>query len=147
MAAGSLVLHPGRIRRMTVVNGRAQVFYTIRNEAGERCVEVDLVVNCTGTESNYRKLNDPLIINLLARGLIHPDRLLLGLEVAPNGALQSAAGEYSKTFYTLGSPRRGQLYETTAVPELRQQAQKLARQLVSDLQPAVPARGVPAFEI
>ena len=112
-----------------------------------RELEVDLVVNCTGPESNYRKLDDPLIINLLARGLIHPDPLLLGLAVAPNGALQSGAGNYSSAFYTLGSPRRGQLYETTAVPELRQQAQRLARQLVADLQPVVPAHGVAVYEI
>ena len=132
---------------MAVVDGRAQVHYVLKGGWQERRIEADLVVNCTGPESNYRKLNDPLIVNLLARGLIHPDPLLLGLEVAPNGALQSVSGEYSNAFYTLGSPRRGQLYETTAVPELRQQAQKLARQLVSDLQPIVPAREVAVFEI
>ena len=146
-AAGSLVRHQGRIRRMVAANDRAQVFYHAPGERQERMVEVDLVVNCTGPESNYRKLNDPLIVNLLARGLIHPDRLFLGLEVAPDGALQSVSGDYSKSFYTLGSPRRGQLYETTAVPELRQQARQLARRLVDDLQPIMAADGVATFEI
>ncbi len=146
-AAGTIVRHHGRIKRMAVVDGTARVHYAPKGSRQETGIDADLVVNCTGPESNYRKLNDPLIVNLLARGLIHPDPLLLGLEVAPNGALQSVTGEYSNAFYTLGSPRRGHLYETTAVPELRQQAQQLARQLVSDLQPIAPAREVAMFEI
>ena len=144
---GTLVRHRGRIERMTVTDaGRASVRYT--EPTGEkREIEVDLVVNCTGPESNYRKLNDPLILNLLARGLIHPDPLFLGLEIAPNGALVSVRGDYSSVFYTLGSPRRGQLYESTAVPELRQQAQQLAAFLLGELQPPVPEREVAAFDI
>ena len=147
-ADGKVVRHAGRIESMRAVSGgdRARVTYRPRGGAS-RELEVDLVVNCTGPESNYRKLDDPLIINLLARGLVHPDPLLLGLQVAPNGALTNMVGNYSSVFYTLGSPRRGQLYETTAVPELRQQAQRLARELVADLQPIVPARGVAAYEI
>ena len=146
-ADGTLTRHRGRIERMTVTAaGRASVRYL--EPAGEaREIEVDLVVNCTGPESNYRKLNDPLILNLLARGLIHPDPLLLGLEVAPNGALVSVRGDYSKVFYTLGSARRGGLYESTAVPELRQQAQKLAAFLIADLQPIMPRREVVMFDI
>ena len=147
-AAGQVVRHAGRIESMRAVSGGDRALVTYRPRGGQPCeLTVDLVVNCTGPESNYRKLDDPLIINLLARGLIHPDPLLLGLAVAPNGAMQSVAGNYSSTFYTLGSPRRGQLYETTAVPELRQQAQRLARELVADLQPVVPARGVAVYEI
>ena len=147
-AAGTVVRHAGRIESMRTIDGgdRVRVVYRDARQATHE-LEVDLVVNCTGPESNYRKLDDPLIINLLARGLVHPDPLLLGLDVAPNGALASVAGNYSSTFYTLGSPRRGQLYETTAVPELRQQAQRLARELVRDLQPPVPALGVASFEI
>ncbi len=148
-AADTVVRHAGRIERMVTFDGGDRARVTYRPAAGgeSRDLEVDLVVNCTGPESNYRKLDDPLIVNLLARGLIHPDPLLLGLEVAPNGALVSVAGNYSNVFYTLGSPRRGQLYETTAVPELRQQAQRLARDLVRDLQPVVTAREVAMYEI
>ncbi len=146
--AGTVIRHAGRIEGMRTIDAGDRVRVVYRTVAQEtRELEVDLVVNCTGPESNYRKLDDPLIINLLARGLVHPDPLLLGLKVAPNGALENMAGNYSSTFYTLGSPRRGTLYETTAVPELRRQAQRLARELVHDLQPPVPARGVATFEI
>ncbi len=144
---GTLARHRGRIERMNVTDaGRASVRY-IEPTGEPREIVVDLVVNCTGPESNYRKLNDPLVLNLLARGLIHPDPLFLGLEIAPNGALVSGRGDYSKVFYTLGSPRRGQLYESTAVPELRQQAQQLAAFLIGELQPPVPSREVAMFDI
>ena len=36
--------------------------------------------------------------------------------------------------YTLGSPQKGRLFETTAVPELRHQALNLATILTEDLQ-------------
>jgi trehalose-6-phosphate synthase/uncharacterized NAD(P)/FAD-binding protein YdhS len=91
---------------------------------------VAYVVNCTGPECNYYKLKAPLVVNLLARGLIHPDPLYLGLATAPNGALLNYLGNPSETIFTLGSVMRGMLFETTAVPELRVQAKELAEKLV-----------------
>jgi uncharacterized NAD(P)/FAD-binding protein YdhS len=38
-------------------------------------------------------------------------------------------------FYTLGPPRRGELFETTAVPEIRTQAEALAHRLVQSAKP------------
>lgn len=35
----------------------------------------------------------------------------------------------SSVFFTLGPPRRGELFETTAVPEIRVQAKALAARL------------------
>ncbi len=35
--------------------------------------------------------------------------------------------------YTLGPPRRGEPWESTAVPELRQQAQELAKHILMSL--------------
>ena len=40
---------------------------------------IDAVVNCSGSESDYRKLESRLINDLLDRGLVHPDPLGLGL--------------------------------------------------------------------
>ncbi|MFM7878658.1 MAG: hypothetical protein ACKO8M_19880, partial [Microcystis panniformis] len=39
-------------------------------------------------------------------------------------------GTASPTLYTLGNPRKGDLWETTAIPELRLQAAELARDLL-----------------
>jgi hypothetical protein len=41
----------------------------------------------------------------------------------------------SSVFFTLGPPRRGELFETTAVPEIRTQAEELALRLVHSGKP------------
>ncbi len=46
-----------------------------------RDLHVQKVFIASGRESNFRQhFNDPLLINLLARGVLHPDPLFLGLE-------------------------------------------------------------------
>ena len=130
VAAGQLHFLAGRIQ---AYNEDAQgVNVSIR----ERCsnyihnLRVGAVINCTGTECNYRRIQHPLIENLLSSGLIKPDTLNLGLEVAENGALIDATGEVSNLLFTLGCPQKGCLWETTAVAEIRQQAKTLAQQLL-----------------
>lgn len=74
-----------------------------------------------------------LIVNLLlSSGLIRPNSLALGLDVALNGALVSAEGIASQLLYTLGCPRKGCLWETTAVPEIREQAMAIAQDLLQN---------------
>jgi uncharacterized NAD(P)/FAD-binding protein YdhS len=100
-------------------------------------LEVQRVVNCTGPESNYRRLSHPLIVGLRERGLIQPDALGLGLLTDSHGALLDQQGRPSSCLYTLGPTRKGQLWETTAVPEIRVQAQALARRLLHSLEPGL----------
>ena len=95
---------------------------------------VGVVVNCTGPECNYHMLRDPLIVQLFLRGLARPDPLFLGLDVNDQGQLLDATGHAVPNLHTLGSPQKGRLFETTAVPELRQQAFDLARLIAEDLQ-------------
>ena len=94
-------------------------------------LQVQRVVNCTGPESNYRRLSHPLIVSLRERGLIQPDSLGLGLLTDSHGALLDRDGRASERLHTLGPARKGQLWETTAVPEIRIQAQALARRLLA----------------
>jgi trehalose 6-phosphate synthase len=67
---------------------------------------------------------------MLARGLIHPDPLFLGLMTGRNGAVLNYLGQPSNRIFTLGSVQKGMLFETTAVPELRVQAKALAKELL-----------------
>ena len=91
------------------------------------------VVNCTGPECNYHKLKDPLVLQLFFRGLITPDPLFLGIDVGVGGIIHNVYGERVPNLYTLGSPQKGRLLETTAVPALRVQAEDLARRLWQEL--------------
>ena len=129
---GKLVCHRGRIERLAEVEGGGalEVVFQAHGKAGQReTLRVDHVVNCTGPECNYHRLGDPLVASLFSRGLARPDALMLGLDVAADGALLDVHGTASRRLFTLGSPQKGRLMETTAVPELRVQARDLAGRL------------------
>ncbi len=146
--AGGLVCHRGRIERITEVDGGSAlevVFQPPGKAAGEReTLRVNHVVNCTGPECNYHRLGDPLVASLFARGLARPDALMLGLDVAADGALFDVNGTASRRLFTLGSPQKGRLMETTAVPELRVQARDLAARLRRQEEDGSPAKTLAA---
>ena len=97
------------------------------------------LINATGPGTDLTRTTDPLLRDLLGRGLARPDPLRLGLDASPDGAVLDAAGTPSTTLFTLGPPLRGVRYETTAVPEIRDQAAALAGLLTA----APPARQHP----
>jgi uncharacterized NAD(P)/FAD-binding protein YdhS len=132
--AQQLLIHAGCLQACHEQADGVTVIYRPRYSGASRTLQVSRVINCTGPECDYRKLQHPLIVNLLRAGLIRPDPLALGLEVSPAGALVNAAGIASPLLYTLGPPRKGCLWETTAVPEIREQAKAMAQYLLHHLE-------------
>jgi len=130
---GRLRCCQGRVERIFEEESALCVNFRDRSRIS-RTLAVSLVVNCTGPECNYHKLRDPLILQLFFRGLARPDPLFIGFDVSDTGQLFDATGRVVPNLYTLGSPQKGRLLETTAVPELRQQALELATRLSEDLQ-------------
>ena len=130
LRSGQLQVLAGRLQGFEERDNEVEV--SVRPRVGKETVrlQVQRVVNCTGPESNYRRLNHPLIVSLRERGLIQPDSLGLGLLTDAHGALLDRDGHASERLHTLGPARKGQLWETTAVPEIRIQAQALARRLL-----------------
>ena len=84
------------------------------------------MVNCTGSETDCRRIDDSLIVSLFAQGLARPDPLFLGLDTDRHGGLIDYNGAASSTLFAVGPTRKGSLWETTAVPEIRKQAADLA---------------------
>ena len=87
---------------------------------------VDAVINCTGPGRPWATPANPVVADLFARGLARPDPLGLGLDTTPEGFLVGVSGEVTPQVTVIGPPRRGTLFETTAVPELRSQALHIA---------------------
>jgi len=100
------------------------------------CLKVVRVINCTGPSLDLRYTPHPLIKGLLDSGVARTDPLALGLLADDDGALVGHDGAASNVVFTLGPLRRGSLLETTAIPEIREQAANLARRLVAELRPA-----------
>lgn len=128
--SGQLTRHVGRILEYRDRADAVEVVIRPRGVDQPYEIEAEVVLNCSGSESDYRQLGSPLIKSLLDQGLIRPDALRLGLEVARDGALIQQDGEPSNWLFSLGPPEKGMLWETTAVPEIRGQAAALAERLL-----------------
>ncbi len=134
---GQAILYAGRVANYREFPDRAEVDLRDRKTGVVRTLTVDRVINCTGPETDCRRIADPLIQNLLAQGLAQPDPLFLGLDVNRAGALIAAGGNASPDIYVIGPARKGSLWETIAVPELRAQASELAEHLARTLAPEI----------
>ena len=88
------------------------------------------LINGTGPGTDVTATSDPLLRHLLGHGLARPDSLRLGLDADARGALRDTSGRAAGDIVTLGPLLRGLRYETTAIPEIRDQAAALARLLL-----------------
>jgi uncharacterized NAD(P)/FAD-binding protein YdhS len=127
--AGVLRVHAARVRGFRLTDSGVEVRVLPRGLGREDSLRVQHVINCTGPD---RALAHPLLRGLLEAGLARVDALGLGLATDDGGALLDARGRPSGVLFTLGSLRRGELWETTAIPELRLQALALARLLLQE---------------
>ena len=107
----------------------------VKGPHGARRIEAGAAINCTGPKDRYIPSDSPLITSLVARGLVQPDAMNMGIQIAPNFAVLDAQGRESNMLFAIGSILKGTLWETIAVPELRGQtfrvAETIARQLTT----------------
>jgi uncharacterized NAD(P)/FAD-binding protein YdhS len=126
---GRLIVHRGRVAAATNEHGGLRV--SIDHGGSPADVPAGWLINCTGAATDITTTRDPLLRHLLDSGLARPDPLRLGLDTDPRGAVRDAAGRPASDILTLGPLLRGRRYETTAIPEIRDQAAALARQLLA----------------
>lgn len=125
VAAGRIRRHRGRIVRAQAGADGLQVTMFDRGQQTQVDIVVSHVLNCTGSETDYARVDSKLVRNLLRRGLIAVDETRLGLAATADGCVRSRTGDVVPNLFAIGSPLKGILYETTAVPELRKQAHDL----------------------
>jgi uncharacterized NAD(P)/FAD-binding protein YdhS len=123
---GRIRVHAGRIKRYREEGDHAAVTYRRRRDGQAEELNVDRVINCTGPEADWRRIDNSLLSSLFAQRLARPDPLYLGLDVDRDGSVRNDRGVPSRSLFAIGPVRKGSLWETTAVPELRQQASGLA---------------------
>lgn len=119
------------------------VLVTLRLRGGDRLeqLKVGRVLNCTGPNGNPASVDDVLIRQLIADGLLQADALGLGVAVDDQLATLDCTGRPTAWLSYVGPMLKGRLWEATAVPELRQHAASLATRL---LEPKTETCGVPA---
>ena len=135
-AAGLVRLHVGTVREILPDGDALRV--RVRPSGAPGCWHTARhVVCCAGPLLDYARIADPLVQGLRDAGHLTPDPLHLGMLTDAHGALRGADGRVSPTLFTLGPSRRPAYFESTAVPELRQQAAALAAELAAR-HPATP---------
>jgi uncharacterized NAD(P)/FAD-binding protein YdhS len=111
---------------------RVEVFH--RGEPStERTIEARWAINCTGPSPAVGHAEDRFAASLIEAGLARMDPIGLGLETDPLGRPLARSGRSSGGLWVIGSLRRPALWETTAVPELRAQAESVARDCLQAL--------------
>lgn len=136
--SGAVRIHAGRLLDVRADQQGLRVDWRPRYQATRQSMQVARMINCTGTSGDYAASSDPLIVDLRARGLIRPDHLGLGLNSDGEGRLFGRQGGVVAGLYTLGPARRPELWESTAIPELREQAANLAACIRRDQGAASP---------
>ena len=126
LATGRLLVRPGRV---VGVRARREAFETlvVAGDGELRTLRTDRVVVCAGPGQDVRRTSSPLLRALLDRGVACADPLALGLRATPEGRLLAPDGRPHPALHLLGPLRRGELWETTAVREIRAQADTIAR--------------------
>src|SRR5262249_61667685 len=87
---------------------------------------VALPVPCTGPDEQLGRTPARFIRALVRRGLARPGPHGIGLATRPDGSVE---GPVADRLWTLGPMRRGELWETLAIPEIRQQARAVAESM------------------
>lgn len=128
---GRLQIVKGTIASLSSAGSRVRV--TVAGTSGASVVlEAGLVINGTGPQTSFTAASSPLYRNLLAAGRAAVDELDMGLCVDDDFAVRESNGVRSSVLFAIGPPLKGSLWETTAVPELRQQTYRVAQTLLEE---------------
>ena len=130
-AAGRFAAVAGRIVNCDPGEDGAEVRWRVRGSDRVEGGCFVRIVNCTGTDGDVTRLDEPLVRQLLAAGRIRPDPLRIGIDVDRDCRAIGADGRVSPTLSVAGPPTRGTFWEIVAVPDLREQVARLARHLLA----------------
>lgn len=128
-----LRIYSGRILDIQVSDNSefTVVTYWDKKVNMEKSLIVFRVINCTGPDSDLRNLPNSFLGKALQSGLIQQDELCLGISTNPDTfEVIKADGVPIPNLFTLGSNLKGELWESTAVNELRAQTDLLAKKLL-----------------
>ncbi len=126
--------------RKGITSNNGEIVFQFISKAGrkERSIPVDFVINCTGPSGDYLETGNWLIKNLLAKGWMKQDDLRLGIVTGADGEIITAGAGPLLNAFAIGPLRKASEWESTAIREIKNQAEALALALASDkLQPTV----------
>ncbi|MFC5739969.1 FAD/NAD(P)-binding protein [Dyella tabacisoli] len=128
--SGRLQRHKGRLQTVAWADGCLQLQIQPRGDHTPMAMHADVLIQTVGLDTDVRRTQHPLVRQLATNGHITADPLGLGCHATPEGRLHHQ-GDIQPRLFAIGSLLRGTLWESTAMPEIRQQARALADQLLA----------------
>jgi uncharacterized NAD(P)/FAD-binding protein YdhS len=124
--SGFLQVLRGRVVGIEEHADCAEVTWQPPGAAAARTLTVQRVIMAVGS-ADAARTEEPLVRALLAAGMARLDELGLGLEVTDGLQVVDAEGQVTPGLWALGPIVRGVFWECTAVPDIRGQAERVAR--------------------
>jgi uncharacterized NAD(P)/FAD-binding protein YdhS/predicted metal-dependent enzyme (double-stranded beta helix superfamily) len=132
----------GRALRVDADQGGAQLQVQLRGTEIVETVCAGWIINCTGPSTDLYAGKASALSSLLEAGQLVPDAFGLGVRSGARGEARNAFGKLRPDLVIVGSLRKPQAWESTAVPELRVQAERAATAVLEHLSRAPrPAAG------
>lgn len=129
---GRLVVIAGKIIDIKESPKGIDVTFYNRKSRKNESILVERVINCTGPDASIKKSSNTLLLNLSKKGIATCDEIEIGIQAdTTDFKLIDVNGRKLNNIYTLGANLRGMLWESSAVPELRSQAEKLSSVLIN----------------
>jgi uncharacterized NAD(P)/FAD-binding protein YdhS len=126
---GQIEILAARLTSARVQKGGFEVELCCRSSGKIEARTVSAIVNCTGPKQELRPDPSHFVGALVARGLVSPDRLGLGLLVDKDFRIYGLC----RSLYALGPLTRERFGDTVGAPEIMAQAERLARILAAEL--------------
>jgi uncharacterized NAD(P)/FAD-binding protein YdhS len=128
--SGGLHVHAGRIQRIAEGPETLKIEVLLRSQK-VAILHAQRAINCTGSEQDYRRVDSQLLRSLFSKGWLSVNPPGVGVRTMENGAVVDRQGAVMPWLFAIGPMRVGGRLETTAVPEIREQAAALANTLLA----------------
>ncbi|MFC4525211.1 FAD/NAD(P)-binding protein [Dyella halodurans] len=127
---GRLQRRRGRLEAVEVAGGKLHLDIRSPRDGTISSMDADVVIQTVGLNTDVRRTKHRLVRQLATNGHVTADPLGLGCEGTTEGRLQHD-GQTWPHLYAIGTLLRGTLWESTAMPEIRQQARNLADRILA----------------
>lgn len=120
----------GRIRTVDI-DADGHLRFELSHAGDTGTLHGDLAIQAAGLDTDVCRTPHGLVRQMVTNGHILPDPFGLGCVAETDGRLHHEGGPWPRLF-ALGALLQGTLWESTAMPEIRQQARQLADRLLAD---------------
>jgi uncharacterized NAD(P)/FAD-binding protein YdhS len=126
LRSGQLILQRGHYVGADVkAEGGRRVTFRPHGSAAATQITAARIIDCRGIRRDPEQNATPLIADLLTSGQARIDPLRISLDVAGDCAVIARNGAPSRRIYAIGPASRAAFWETTAIPDIRDQVARL----------------------